>query len=474
MFNIVKLFSAPTLEVEWDDVVRQNLKPSYQGRNNAQISIRLFNLLKGLGCVQAKRVNSTWLTSLMDYNYLLERLIDAPELKLKITETTSLLGSERLGRVSEEFGIGLSVVVTSELFDLQPSTISKITNINTKRPDWRCILRDNRTMVVEAKGSSNQYTSNSQLKDAIVQKNEVPANIGIATASLLNENSSSKMTLVDPPIIDDGEPNERKRHIFRANHYASVFSFLGEDVLSLYFEKMAKRLSGRIGAREMDDKEMMFVDLNYNVPHIRIDDREFAGHLYGPVDDQYIFLGVDKNLLSYQGFMTFNDANEEKLIQKDYNSYYIHTDGILVVNIVNSARFFEDYNIESIGVSEDNIALSDLDSIKSSSYKRYVKYLLDKCGATTKWINGGLKARLGEVDQNYYFYHVSNLKNYNPSYRALMNIQRVMFGHNGVLVTNLSICDINLGCPCIDRNDFEQIAASHGASKVVKSIFFRS
>lgn len=472
MFNLVKLFTTPYLEVQWDNVVQQNLKPRYRGQTHARLPIRLFNLLKGLGSVQSKRVEGTWMTSVMDYCYLLDRLVDSPELRLKITETTTELSSEILGQVSEEMGIGLSVAVVTELFDVQTSTICKIKGLATKRPDWKCILKDNRTMVVEAKGSVNKYTSNQQLREAVRQKATLPANIKIASASLLNEDMVSTMRIVDPPVMDDNIPDEMKRHIFRANHYASVFSFLGEDVLSLYFEKMAKRLNGRIDGREMGDKNHMFHELNYNAPQIRHNNKDYSGHLYGPVENQYLFLGVDKRLLSYDGFMDFNDADEEDVEEKDGNIYYTHSDGILVINVVDSERFLEENHMESMGVNIDNIALNDIDSIKDSSFKRYAKYLIEKCGATTEIIDGGrVKASLGDKMQTYCFYHARNLKRYEPSDRALIRIEELLGDQSSILVTNLVISGDVFGVPTVDRTAFERIANDGADEVVIKEVF---
>ncbi len=53
--NIARLFSTPTIEVEWDNVVQRSVKIAYQGTTHAQLPIRLFDLLLGLGSVQSKR-----------------------------------------------------------------------------------------------------------------------------------------------------------------------------------------------------------------------------------------------------------------------------------------------------------------------------------------------------------------------------------------------------------------------------------
>ena len=473
VINPIKLFSAPRLSVEWDDAVRNSLKPCYRTCNAATIPVRLFDLLKGMGSVQPRRVNTSWMSSMCDYGYVIDRLYDTPELKVKIHETRRELSSEMLTELSALMGMGLSVVVISRIFDIQPSTINKIKDTSAKRPDWRCLLKDNRTLLVEAKGSTSKDTSKQQLKEAVVQKNAMLGDVKVATGSLLNEDAISRMTIIDPPT-EEGEDNNNRRHVYRANHYASVFSFLGEDVLSLYFEKMAKRLSGRIGVAEMDDKEFMYNELSYHAPSITIEGRDYAGHLYGAVDGQSLFLGVDKQLLSYRGFLEFRDSVEERIIEIEGNHYIINSDGILVVNVANVESFVRENAIDSIGVSLDSIALSDLDSIRGNSFKRYVKYLLDKCADDVSWVDERtLKAVINDKEKMFIIYHSHNTKRDFLSNKAKDKLSSFMEGRNGTLVTNLRIPQNMFNFPYVDRNDFERIAETNADRNVLRQIFAR-
>ena len=137
MLNPLRIFASPQIEVEWDDVVKNNLKPIYRTQNNARVPIRLFDLLKELGSVQSKRLHPSLMKSMMDYDYLFDLIENTPELKLRITDIKAYLGSEFLTVVSGDMGIGLSVVVTSQLFDVDKSTICKIIGTG-RRPDWKC------------------------------------------------------------------------------------------------------------------------------------------------------------------------------------------------------------------------------------------------------------------------------------------------------------------------------------------------
>lgn len=472
MIDFVKCFSSVEIDVNWDDEVKPSLRNRYNNLNQARISIKIFDILFGLGSVQPKRLKSSWIYSLIDNENLIEKLVDSQELKLRINDIKNSLDSERLGKISEELGIGLSVAVISKLYDVQKSTITRIRGINVQRPDWRCLLNDNRVLQVEAKGSTSKDTRAKQLREAVGQKLALPADVHIAVASLLKEASISEMKIKDPPSNDNFQIDNNYRHVDRAYHYSSVFSFIGESVLSLYFEKMARRLSGEIGSDEMDDKELMFNFLNNDAPCVKIDEGEYVGHLYGPIDNQYMFLGVNKELLYYRGFMEFQDADEDKIIMKDGIQFMIYTDGILVARVGDYDSFYRVYHIASTGVSMDTVALNDLDSIRTNSFNRYVKYILDKCDANPKWESRGtLKAKINENERIYHILHIRYNKGERFPDRTLKRIKDFMKERQGVLVTNLRIPQEELDFPCIGRTDFERIASSHADINVVREVF---
>lgn len=473
--SLIQLFSEPTFEVELDPAIQGSLKPQYQQSNNVNVTlpIRLFDLLKNLGCVQPRRTKPSFLKSLMDYGYLLERLYSTPELKLKIQETREQMGSETLQEVSELMGIGLSVTVVSKLYDVQQSTIQKIIGVSSTRPDWKCCLKSGESLLVEAKGSSSRDTSKKQLTHAVEQKQAQNGDIKIATATILNETKASSMKIKDPTIFPEDNNGNMKQHVYRANHYASVFSFLGDDVLCLYFEKMAKRLSGKIKSTEMNDKQNMFETLSYDNPFVTIGKKDFSGHLYNIQTDQFqkqfLFVGVDTKLLSYHGFMDYQESDDEIQVTKNDNQFFIHTDGIMIVNVLNPDSFMEEYQIKSIGVSLDQIALSDIDSIRGNSFKRYVKYLLEKCFEKVTWTDyGSLKVVENDDEIEYYIYHTHNVK---FSQQQRNKILSFMNEHHGVLVTNLMIPKELFSFKCVNRDDFAYISEMKADSRSVSEVF---
>ena len=465
-------YKEPTLHVEWDDDVRESLKSIYRTSSQADIPINLVDLLIGIGSVQSKRLQPSLQKTLMDYNFLLDYLSDDPKLKIKICETREILGSEFLKEVSEIMGIGLSVVVASKLFDILPSTVSKIKDTPQKRPDWRCFLNDNQTLIVEAKGSIKESTSKQQMKTAVGQKHAVAGGVRIAAATLLNETNGSSMIIKDPPVGEDKGDSIMRRHIFRANHYTSVFSFLGDEELCLYFDKMAKRLTGKIRTTEMDDKELMYRELTYRNPHIQVAGRSYAGHLYNISERHYIYLGVDSHLLSYQGFITYKDSDEEKRVFNEGNQYSIKPDGVIVANIQNPGAFMRAHHLESIQIGYDNIALSDIDSIRAFSFKRYVKYLLEKCYGETVWTEkGSLRVQSETSRKEFVVYHVQRRGDRPATWKQADRAFEYMQGKEGVLVTNLWLPREKFGLPCIDRTCFHRIAESRADRRVLEEVF---
>lgn len=61
MINFLKYFSSVEIVVNWDDEVKPSLRNRYNNLNQARISIKLFDIFCGVGCVQPKRFKSSWI-----------------------------------------------------------------------------------------------------------------------------------------------------------------------------------------------------------------------------------------------------------------------------------------------------------------------------------------------------------------------------------------------------------------------------
>src|SRR5581483_5077084 len=163
------------------------------------------------------------------------------EFRVKINEVRNTLGSEVLTTISEDFGVGMSVIIALALFRIKESTIQRIYGTD-KRPDWQCQTRDNRLIVVESKGASSEAVQTGQRANAIRQKNRRQADVRVASLTLIRESDITLNKFIDPPSNADNMDAESQRQVLRAGHYASVFSFLGHSALSRYFSQMRKRI----------------------------------------------------------------------------------------------------------------------------------------------------------------------------------------------------------------------------------------
>lgn len=281
------------------------------------------------------------------------------------------------------------------------------------------------------------------------------------------------MQMVDPPVIGEGN-NPYKRYVYRAFHYSSLFSFLGDEELSNYYDKMAKRLSGMIDNTEMLEKEILYNELNRYAPSIIIHGRRYVGHIFGTQEDYYFFLGVDKQLLSFHGFMNYENIEEQHFMFRDNGVLIISPDGVIVGLIKNLNDYFEDEPDVNKVLSYDNIAITDIDTIRDSSFKRYIKYLLDKCSKSTEWLSdGSLQANINGKNRIFHFYHSRNVRLHYPSKRNIEVLMNYESNMNGTLVTNLEIPTGLLNYPVVDRRDLEQITSKMADSNIIKEVFAR-
>ena len=312
------------------------------------ISINLYKLIYAIGTIQTRRFAPSNRMKFIDKSDLIEKIYsNTNDLRIKIESIRENGGSEVLKSISEDFGVGVSVAIAEKLFNIQFATIQRIYG-NKKRPDWKCLTSNNRILVVESKGASSQETSNAQVKNALIQKEKEHGDVRVASLTVLNEHQISTNRFLDPPITFDDMDLEMKNKILKAGHYSSVFSFLGHSVLSKYYSQMRKRLLDTITQEEQEDKDKQYFELRDVYPNIEFENRIFTGTFYNIDEGKYIFIGIDKRLLSYRGFLEFHEYEEELDREEHRNHYILFKDGVLIIEISNIHEFSEIVNIESI------------------------------------------------------------------------------------------------------------------------------
>ena len=184
--NIAALFQNKTILVDIDPLLLPHIKTADKVTTQRTITFNLYRLIYHIGTIQSRRFSTSNRLKLLDKADIIEKIYtDTNEFRVKINEIREINGSETLKSISEDFGIGLSVVIAESLFNTRRSTIQKISGTG-RRPDWKCQLSDNQIFVAEAKGATSIQRSNTQLARALDQKTKEPGDIRVASLSVLN------------------------------------------------------------------------------------------------------------------------------------------------------------------------------------------------------------------------------------------------------------------------------------------------
>ncbi len=469
--NIVSRFSYKTISVEIDPILLPELDTVDKVTTCRDITFNLYNLIYHIGSIQSRRFAPSNRLKFMDKSDLIEKIYSGTdEFRVKINDIRSINGSETLTSISEDFGVGISVVIADKLFNIKRSTIQKIYGTK-KRPDWKCQTKDNRILVVEAKGTISIQTSRVQEETALIQKTKELGDVKVASLTVLNESSVSTNRFFDPPIDKSDISPIMENHILRAGHYASVFSFLGNSKLSIYYSQMRKRLEGSTVPYEQVEKDDTFRELRINDPVINFENKEFVGSFYEVEHEKYIFVGVDKELLSYSGFIKFCDYENDTDILFEGNHYILFKDGVLIVEIEEIGVFSDVVIVDKIKSYQSKITVSDMDEMNGISFSKYFVSLLERNGFT----NIRERAEIGyvsaditaEFDDITYYFELKMYRNKKVRKNALAKINdysRRGLNEKFVLVTNGKLSSENINnfnLTIIDRDALKKIAKNH-------------
>ncbi len=382
--EIITRFRNLNISVTIDPQLLPNLDCEDKESTQRIISINLYKLIYAIGTIQTRRFAPSNRMKFLDKSDLIEKIYsNTREFRVKIDAIRQNGGVEVLTTISEDFGVGFSVVIAEKLFNIKFSTIQRIYG-NQKRPDWKCQTKNNQTLVVESKGASRQTTSNSQKPNALIQKVQETGDIKVASLTVINENTISTNKFLDPPINSDDMDREMENKILRAGHYSSVFSFLGHSVLSKYYSQMRKRLLKSITSNEQNEKNNTYIRLRDIYPNIEFNNKKFTGSFYKINENTYLFVGVDKKLLSYQGFIEFEDYENEIEETRNENHYLLFKDGVLIIEIKNIDEFSDIILPNEIKNYQENITISDVDAMTGFSFEKYVNFLLIQNGFETQ------------------------------------------------------------------------------------------
>lgn len=465
--DIAALFHNKNILVDIDPLLLPLIKCADKVTNPRTISFNLYRLIYHIGTIQSRRFAPSNRLKIFDKIDLIEKIYtNTNEFRIKIDEIRQVNGSETLISISEDLGIGISVVIAESLFNVKRSTIQKIYGTG-KRPDWKCQLSDNRILVTEGKGATSIATSNTQEPNALIQKTKEPGDILVASLTVLNETAISTNRYLDPPIENNNVSPEMQNHILRAGHYASVFSFFGNSRLSRYYSQMRKRLEGIISSQEQNLKDQVFRELRYNDPTVFFRQQTFVGSFYKVENDKYIFVGADKRLLSYQGFISYTEFEDDIEETIEENVFVLYKDGVLVIEIINIQAFSNIVNINRIKNFQENITISDIDEMNEISFSKYFEYILnenDFSNLGEQTISNDLFVDLIASKENQTFYFEFKLfksrRIQQSSIGQILEFSRSIEAGKLVLVTNAKANNIPVeigNIVIIDRDKLDQI-----------------
>lgn len=382
--EITTRFRNFNIQVDIDSRLLQIIDDSDKITTPRRISFNLYKLIYAIGTIQSRRFAPSSRMKFFDKSDLIEKINAlSNDFQVKLSEIRQSEGPEVLKSISEDFGVGLSVVIAESLFKIKFSTIQRIYG-NDKRPDWKCQTRDDRTLVVESKGATSQTTSAKQENVALVQKTKRTANVRIASLSVLNETQISTNRFLDPPTPNISLNNELQYKILRAGHYSSVFSFLGIPFLSRYYSQMRNRLLKSITPEQQIEKNNMYFELRDSYPYLKFKRIFYTGKFYKVEENKLLFVGIDRQLLSYEGFLSFIDYQNEIDEIINGNHYIQFKDGILIIEYNDLSYLPVRLDLNQIKNYQENISIRDVDEMTEISFIKYIAYVLVQLGFEIK------------------------------------------------------------------------------------------
>ncbi len=465
--NLASRFAYKTITVEIDPLLLPELDTADKKTTKREISFNLYNLIYHIGAIQSRRFAPSNRLNFMDKSDLIEKIYsDTDEFRVKINNIRSINGSETLTSISEDFGVGISVVIADKLFNIKRSTIQKIYRTK-KRPDWKCQTHNNRILVFEAKGTISVHTSRNQEAQALAQKNQELGDVKIASLTILNEDSISTNRFLDPPIESSDIAPMMENHILRAGHYASVFSFLGNSKLSKYYSQIRKRLITSISPYEKFEKDETFRDLTTNSPTIHFENKEYAGSFYEVEHKKYIFVGVDKKLLTFSGFIDFCDYEYDRDVMSEDNHYILFKDGILIIEIERIEKFSNIVKIDNIQNYQNKITISDIDEMNGISFSKFFISLLERNGFTNIQEETNTADIIAEINDITYYFSLKIYKNKKMIKNSITEVNEYSGKFSNIkfiLVTNGKLSGENIdrsNITIIDRDALKKIAKNY-------------
>jgi hypothetical protein len=437
-----------------------------------RVPINLFKLIIAIGTVTTRRNKPTWRQKFQDKCDLLERIEEgSEEFKIKIHHDP-----EVQAETSEEFGIGLSVVVADYFFKLKWRTLSKISlKKRETKPDIKVFSGLNKQIVMEAKGTVHEYTKENQQKpEALRQKLREPSDINIASCALLKEYNISELDFLDPKTVPPLYWGNRQK-FFAADHYTRIFNFIGQKELSEYFNLMRKRLKYDKNFNEYNRKEELYEKIKRDYIRIYRNNHTFLGNIERISNEKFIFIGIDKNLISLAGFLNFRDYKQDFFDKEEKNVFFSSSDGLCIAILENLDFIEQQISHIKIKHYQDSISIADIEMMNHFTLNKYFKYLFEQNGCKVEIEKGISVNREDSVkrvvadqvisykDKEFIVEVKKYFKNYKLLLEQLSRYKSNLVISNLILITlekvnNSHLNELNnLGIKVIDRDSLKRI-----------------
>jgi hypothetical protein len=287
-----------------------------------QFTIGIKELITIIGMMQTRRKITNRTHAFNDKSDLLEYILSDSDLKIELSAIRRH-SPEVLRTISEDFGVGLGVLALHKIVGIDWSSFSRIGK-SKLRSDFKCKTKYGERLVIECKGKAEREFSKKVIAHAIKQKKTEPSEFCAVSLTKIFENQIVSTKLIDPE--NDDTILENSDVIYRADHYAFVFDWLGDVELSRYFELVAQR--ARTGVIS-EERQNLYEKIRNSYYELSRGDDTYLGKVLLQSDRSLQFIGFDKRLLNYNTFLRFPEYNRHT--EDREFELGLFNDGVLVI-----------------------------------------------------------------------------------------------------------------------------------------------
>jgi hypothetical protein len=369
----------PSIARNNSHITQQTFNPN----NVHTIRINLLKLITATATIQTRRTNPTKFNKLLDFSYLLDYIKLGNDFCV-----TKHADSDKQIAISEDLGVGLSIVVTDHFYKIDWRTLGKIQRRQGSLPDISCESISRReSITIEAKGSTSTSWRNCQKAYAVNQKNgPTPAMVYVASCALLNENSISDIDYLDPPIIPPKDPMFESA-LLKCDHYSRTFNLIGQKELSKYYDLMRLRLLYDRDFKQFEEKQDLYQKIKTNYVHMQFGQNVFYGNIEKIDEEAYAFVGIDSRLLNVYTFLQF-EGQEERSIKEYGNEFYLTPDGLCIGRLSNLRLVDDQISAGQVPHHYDSFSIVDFDYGRESTLTGFLSHVILNAGGKIRGAQG--------------------------------------------------------------------------------------